>query len=130
MFLHSNIRFLRNYTRKSQAEFGKIFKKTRSNIDSYERGNANPDEATQKDIADHFNLSLETLVHRDLQSNPALLMAGPGKINNKDEVLKAKEELIKELKRQIKFLEDQNESLIKKLTPTKKTTNETKAKAK
>jgi transcriptional regulator with XRE-family HTH domain len=70
MFLHSNIKFLRNYTRTTQAEFGKLFGCTRSNIDSYERGNAKPPEGIQLKIAQHFNISLEVLITKDLQMNP------------------------------------------------------------
>lgn len=126
MYLASNIKFLRNYTHLSQTEFGKIFNKTRSNIDSYERGNARPDEETQQLIAAHFNISVEVLFQKDLKLNPGLMFAGasvPGmKAIVSDDTIKAKDETIKELKDQIKmlkdqvaFLQQQNDRLLKKL---------------
>lgn len=126
MHLHTNIKFLRGYLRLTQAQFGKLFNKTRSNIDSYERGNARPDEETQREIAAHFNLPLEVLISKDLQMNPGLLLAGSSfsalsNVINED-AMKAKDETIRELKSQCKslqdqisFLQQQNDRLLKKL---------------
>lgn len=126
MYLHSNLKFLRDYTRTTQAEFGKLFGKTRSNIDSYERGNARPDEGVLLAISKHFNLPLEVLISKDLKMNPGLMFAGNSanqlKAVASDDAIKAKDETIRELKLQIKdlqtqiqFLQNQNNSLLKKL---------------
>lgn len=119
MYLNSNIKFLRNYTRTTQEQFGKLFGKTRSNIDSYERGNAKPDTDFQKAIADHFSISLEVLLYKDLQRNPGLLYSGAsvqdqhsGKL---EDILKAKDETIRELKTQVRYLQEQYNLLLKKL---------------
>lgn len=119
MFLHSNIKFLRNYTRTTQAEFGKLFSYTRSNIDSYERGNAKPPLDLQTKVSEHFNIPLEVLITKDLQMNPGLMFAGTGvndqqKIANED-ALRAKDETIKLLKQRCEFLEQQNAQLLKKI---------------
>lgn len=126
MFLNSNIKFLRNYARITQAEFGKLFGKTRSNIDSYERGIARPDEKTQKAITEHFNISLETLIHKDLQKNPGLLLSTVNPVDARssvsDDAINAKDEVIRELRaqlrdkdQQINFLQNQNDKLLGKL---------------
>lgn len=119
MYLHSNLVFLRKYTRTTQQEFGKIFKKTRSNIDSYERGNARPDEATLLSICKHFTISMETLIEKDLQMNPGLMLIGTTASDQEAQVnkdaLKAKDETIRELRAQIKFLQEQNTQLLKKI---------------
>ena len=112
MFIHANIKFLRNYTKLSQAQFGDLFGKSRSNIDSYERGTP-PSEDLLGKISKHFNISVDTLLYKDLQSNPGLMLGGNG--NNIDDILKTKDELIKELKKQIQFLQTQNETLLKKI---------------
>jgi transcriptional regulator with XRE-family HTH domain len=119
MYLNSNIKFLRNYTRTTQEQFGKLFGKTRSNIDSYERGNAKPDEAFQKAVADHFNISLEVLLYKDLVKNPGLMFSGSS-VNDQhtgkfEDLIKAKDETIKELKAQVKYLQEQYNQLLKKL---------------
>lgn len=119
MFLNSNIKFLRNYTRTTQEQFGKIFGKSRSNIDSYERGNARPDEAFQKALAEHFSISLEVLLYKDIQKNPGLMFHS-NSINEQnsiatEDVIKAKDELIRELKLQLKYVQDQYSTLLKKL---------------
>jgi len=120
MFIHSNVKFLRNYTHQTQAQFGKMFGKSRSNIDSYERGNATPDESIQNDIAKHFNISLETLIHKDLQANPGLLLAGNSAAGNnkivETDIIKVKDDLIKELRKQIAYLQTQNETLLHKIS--------------
>lgn len=115
MFLHSNLKFLRTYIRLTQSDFGKLFKKSRSNIDSYERGNAKPDEDFQKGVADHFSISLETLLYKDIQKNPALLLDNSG-IQKEGELLKAKDEMIRDLRSQIRFLQQQNESLLNRMS--------------
>ncbi len=119
MFLASNIKYLRNYLHLTQADFGKIFSKTRSNIDSYERGNAKPDDVFKKSLADHFGISLEILIHKDIQTNPGILLSGKGSpiLSNKttEDIIKYKDDLIKELRSQIRYLQQQNDSLLDKV---------------
>jgi transcriptional regulator with XRE-family HTH domain len=119
MFLHSNIKYLRNYVNLTQAEFGKLFGLTRANIDSYERGIGKPKEEKQIALANHFKIPLEVLISKDLKLNPGLLYSGASvqdqKNNANDDALKAKDETIRELKAQIKFLQDQNAQLMQKI---------------
>lgn len=124
MFLYSNLKYLRNFSDLTQAEFGKLFKKyncekSRSNIDSYERGNARPDEAFQAGVSKHYNIPLEVLIHKDLKLNPGLMFTAASVTDQKnlasEDVIRAKDDLIRELKAQNKKLQEQNESLIKQL---------------
>lgn len=113
--ISENIKFLRQYSGLSQAEFGKKFKLTRGMVDSYERNVAAPSAATVKEIADHYNLSLDTIHDKDIKANPGLMFANNG-INDllnvkESDLLKAKDELIKELRQHIKYLQAQNETL-------------------
>lgn len=116
-----NIKFLRQYSGLSQTEFGKRFNLTRGMVDSYERTKksgepvAEPSQATIKEIADHYNLSLDTIQYKDLQASPGLMFAQNGVtdlLNVKEsDLLKAKDDLIKELRQHIKYLQAQNETL-------------------
>lgn len=118
MFLHSNIKFLRNYTHTTQEAFGKLFGKTRSNIDSYERGNARPNEEFQTAVCEHFDITLDVLLNKDLQKNPGLMFANISipeqKQHGFEDLLKAKEETIRDLRSQVKYLQELNDRLLKK----------------
>lgn len=119
MYLHKNIKFLRNYTRTTQQQFGNLFQKSRSNIDSYERGNARPTEEFITALSNHFNISLDVLINRDLQTNPGLMFSGSSvqdqKNSSVEDLIKAKDETIKDLRQQVKYLQEQYNQLVKKL---------------
>jgi transcriptional regulator with XRE-family HTH domain len=126
MYLHSNLKFLRDYLHLTQAEFGNLFNLTRANIDSYERGIARPKQDKISAIALHFGLSIEVLLNKELKMNPGLLYAGASvqiqREGATDDTLKAKDETIKTLREQIRRLEEQvnylqgqNDRLLKKL---------------
>lgn len=120
MFLSSNIKYLRTqYVNLTQAEFGKLFILSRSNVESYERGIAKPKPDKIADIAKHFNISIEVLLYENLKVNPGVLFKNAGgheQLSSAVEfALKAKDETIKELKAQVKNLQEQNSKLIDKL---------------
>lgn len=109
--LGSNIKQIRNYSGLSQSEFANKFNLTRGQIDSYERNIAKPSIATIKAIAEHYGLSIEVISTKDLKLNPGLLYprAPIQQVSQTkyDDLLKAKDELIKEQREIIKFLQKQ-----------------------
>nr|WP_255724086.1 helix-turn-helix transcriptional regulator [Terrimonas ginsenosidimutans] len=116
MYLNANIKFLRQYSQLTQAAFGELFGKSRTNIDGWERGKAKPDEAFQLALAKHFNISMETLLQKNLNANPGLLKGD----QKENDTIKAKDELIKILREQVKKLEAQNDALLSKLLSDEK----------
>lgn len=120
--LGKNIKYLRNYENLSQTAFGKLFKYkgepvTRGMIDSYEREVCKPDNVVLEQIAERYKLNIETLRTKDLSLNPGLVHSGAFTLDNHTaDLLKAKDELIKQLKGQVKYLEEQNQVLLKQLS--------------
>lgn len=111
--LHSNIRFIRNSQHLTQEKFGKQFGITRGMVDSYERNVATPNAAIIAKIANHYEISIDNLLTKDFEKNPTLVYA---KIDEpKTPLLASKDELIFELKEEIKFLRNQITELTKKL---------------
>lgn len=115
----SNLKFLRTFAGLNQTEFARLFKINRGNIDSYERSVAKPPIATLNAIAKHFGITIETLQLEDIKNNPGLLLQ---RSSFKDfqqttcaEIIKAKDELIKEQKETIEFLKKQVEKLTRKV---------------
>lgn len=68
--LARNIRFLRKQQKLSQAELGSLLGLSRSNIASYENGNAEPNATKLARIARHFNMNLNQLIEADLEQLP------------------------------------------------------------
>lgn len=113
----SNIKHLRNHINESQTVFGKRFNLTRGMVDSYEREVAKPDNETLEAIATHFRLTPEIMRSKDLKLNPGLLHTGAFTQDGyASDLLKAKDDLIIQLKERIKFLEEQNQTLLKQLS--------------
>jgi len=110
MALGSNIKFLRNYSGLNQTEFAKLFNLTRGKVDSYERNVAKPSITTVKAIAEHYGLAIELLHSKNLNTNPGLLNSGMSvpEMNRVkyEDLLLAKDELIKEQRDIIKFLQN------------------------
>lgn len=65
--LATNIRFLRKKQKLSQAELGSLLGLSRSNVASYENGNAEPSATKLARIARHFNMNLNQLIEIDLE---------------------------------------------------------------
>lgn len=110
-FLPNNIRFLRKTSRLSQEKFGALFGATRGMIDSYERTVAPPSHEFIKKLSNYYNISITNLTEKDLQANPGLLNTGKNDNSGggESDIIKAKDELIKELRQQLKFSQQQIE---------------------
>ncbi|AWV98867.1 helix-turn-helix transcriptional regulator [Arcticibacterium luteifluviistationis] len=65
-----NLRFLREEIDISQTDMGDRLGLTRASIDAYEDGRAMPPYQKLKRIADHFNLSVETMTEDELWGSP------------------------------------------------------------
>jgi transcriptional regulator with XRE-family HTH domain len=104
--LPHNIRFLRNKQGLSQVKWGNIFGLTRAMVDSYERGIASPDTNTLAKIAKHYDISIENLLTMDIEKNTTINFHNTSSYPS-DALLAAKDELIIELREQIKLLKEQ-----------------------
>lgn len=67
--LNKNIKKIRSLKGMSQAEFAQLFDLTRANIGSYEEGRAQPKMEVVVKMANHFGLSLDDFVNRELSVN-------------------------------------------------------------
>lgn len=114
MSVARNLKYLRKTVEKvSQPNFAALINKgnktfyNKGNIDSYEREIANPPLDFLKAVAKYFEITLETLTNSDLEANPNLLHSGGDDNNDRncDDLLRAKDEIIGELKRQNAFLQ-------------------------
>ena len=118
-FAHSNIKYLRKHAGLSQTDFGKLFKPalTRGMVDSYERQVAKPSPEIVQQIAIHFGLTSDIVNFKDISKNPGILFMKKSAKELTDhtnaDLLKAKDEMIFELKERIKALEKQNSILLK-----------------
>ena len=104
--LHTNLKFLRNSQRLTQEKWGALFGITRGMVDSYERNAATPSPALLAKVANRYEISIDSLLEKDFAKNPTLIYA---KTNTeiKSPLIEAKDELIQELKEEIKFLREQ-----------------------
>lgn len=111
--LSSNLKFLRKHFNFTQSQFAAFFNLTRSNIDSYERGNAKPSHRHVETIAKHYKLPTDALYNKDLKLNPGLLFENsPTEEINYQKLLNAKDELINEQRQMIAFLQQHIKSLV------------------
>lgn len=62
------LRYFREQQGLSQTELGKKVNLSTSAIGMYERGQRHPDQATEEALADIFNVSLDVLRGRDVES--------------------------------------------------------------
>lgn len=67
MFVNSNIRYLRSKSGLSQEGFGNLFGINRGNVASYE-AETQPDIKILLKIVNHFDITLDDIVKRDLQN--------------------------------------------------------------
>jgi transcriptional regulator with XRE-family HTH domain len=65
----NNIKKIRGIKKLSQSGFADLFGLTRASIGAYEEGRADPKIDTIKQIADHFGLSLDQLITKELTVN-------------------------------------------------------------
>lgn len=100
--LDKNIKHLRQTDDLSQAAFGERFGASRSMIDSYERNNAKPSSDMLQAIAAHYHISIDALLTKDLSNKTVFRNALCLTSTTDSEILQAKEELITELRKQIR----------------------------
>lgn len=67
LYLSKNIKYLRKKYGYNQEEFGKIINKKDSTIGNYEKGIRNPDYNTLCIISDHFNITTDDLIKKNLE---------------------------------------------------------------
>ncbi len=67
-YLGSNIRSLRKAFGETQEQLGEILNIEKNTVSSYETGTREPNKDMLKQIADHFLVSTEELLHTDLSS--------------------------------------------------------------
>ena len=106
LLLSKNIRHLRLLDDLTQKDFGKLFEASRSNVDSYERGNAKPSNKMLQAIAAHYHISVDALLSKDLSSKTVFRNAMHISSPMETDLLKAKDETIAELRRQVKSQQD------------------------
>lgn len=100
--LDKNIRHLRSLDGLSQKEFGKLFEASRSMIDSYERGNAEPSNDLLQVIAARYHVSVDALLTKDLSNKIVFRNAMSLTSSGDTDLLKAKDETISELRKQVR----------------------------
>ncbi|MBQ4383131.1 MAG: helix-turn-helix transcriptional regulator [Firmicutes bacterium] len=66
--LRNNIRILRVAAGETQAALGRVLFVDRKTVSSYESGRTVPDLLTLIRIADHYCISVDDLLRKDLQS--------------------------------------------------------------
>lgn len=80
--LNKNIKKLRTLKGLSQTEFARLFDLSRANIGSYEEGRAQPKMEAVIKIANHFSISLDDFVNRELSVNDFLRFEAPDDLEN------------------------------------------------
>lgn len=65
--LNTNIKKLRMINNESQEDLGKVINKGASAIGNYEKGIRNPDYIDLYKIANHYNITIDDLVKKDLR---------------------------------------------------------------
>lgn len=100
--LDKNIKHLRKIEGLSQVAYGRIFGASRSMIDSYERGNAQPGSEMLQAIAAHHGVTMEALLNRDLSKKSVYMNAVRITSTTDTDLIQAKDEMIAELRRQLK----------------------------
>jgi transcriptional regulator with XRE-family HTH domain len=116
----TNLKQLRAHAGLNQTEFGKLFDASRGMIDTYESGRSEPSYEFIKKVAEHFKISLDIITYKDLAVNPGYIKPGAVIQNESNhlETIRAKDEMISMLKRQVKDLQttiDKQGSIIEKL---------------
>lgn len=96
MYLHTNIKHLRKQDRESQEVWGKKFDLTRGMVDSYERQIAKPNTEAAQKICKYYKITLDELFNKDID----------GRVENPNELLKAKDDLIKSQQGMIDLLQE------------------------
>jgi transcriptional regulator with XRE-family HTH domain len=104
--LDKNIKHLRKVDGLSQAAFGQLFGASRSMIDSYERSTAKPASDMLQAIAAHYHITIDALLTRDLSKKAVYMNAMRLTSMTDIDVVQAKDEVIAELRRQVKNQQD------------------------
>lgn len=72
-YISLNIKYLANYERVTQNEFGSLFGIGKSNISNYVRGKTSPSIKLLMQICERYNLTLDDFVKKELEKHPELL---------------------------------------------------------
>lgn len=109
-FIPLNIKFLVEKNKLSQKEFGELFGLQQAVISAYIRGVSNPQIQTLIQISDHFDISIDNLLKRDLSVLPK---TEDDVVVNEDEckICALYENMIKDKERIINSLERENAAL-------------------
>ncbi len=75
----ANIRFLRKKANMTQEEFAELFGVSRQSVAKWESSESLPDLIKTAEIANHFEISLDTLVSLSLEGNDVNKTSGDGK---------------------------------------------------
>lgn len=105
----NNFKKLRMFKNLNQTEFAELIGVTRSAIGSYEEGRAEPKLETLMKVADHFRISVDEIIRKDLTVNDIAGMNTHEEDERKAEQLKAE---LKRLGRKIDDIEDSIQKLI------------------
>lgn len=68
-FFGKNIRKIRSIQKISQAEFADLFELSRASVGSYEEGRAEPKIELINKVANHFSITLDELINKELTVN-------------------------------------------------------------
>ncbi len=73
VYISQNIRFLLSNFRLKQDEFGALFNLKKGVVSTYVSGNTKPKVDTLIEIAEHFSISIDDLLKKDLSKDGVLL---------------------------------------------------------
>lgn len=68
-FFGKNIRKIRSIQKISQSEFAELFELSRASVGSYEEGRAEPKIELINKVANHFSITLDELINKELTVN-------------------------------------------------------------
>lgn len=71
MYIHQNIRYLREINKLSQPEFAAIFNLTRGKVQTYER-NVEPSFEILSKISEYFEINIDDLIKTDIENTKGL----------------------------------------------------------
>ncbi|MCB0640274.1 MAG: helix-turn-helix transcriptional regulator, partial [Phaeodactylibacter sp.] len=84
IYLAHNLQYLRKEAGLSQQALAGELDLTRSQVASYENGKAEPSAGMLSDISHFFNISINYLLEKDLQSIPNLKQITAARINDQE----------------------------------------------
>lgn len=75
--ISKNFKKLRLFKSMNQTEFSELFGITRSSVGSYEEGRAEPKLETLLKVADHFKLTVDAIIRKELTVNQIAKFENP-----------------------------------------------------